>query len=355
MWLDYLALGLLALFAVFGAIRGALATGLKLAVIVFAYAVSVLGASSLGPSVAAWFDLPPLLGTPVAGSILFVVAYALLGLGAWLAARAESRSRDGEPRSAGDRIGGALLGTVRGGMVVVLLGFLMLQLEGLRVAGGEAAAMVPETGKSTLTHTTQAIVEGGGELVLGDDDAGGRVATRLLSHPAETVTGVQAVLDDPRIRALRDDDLFWTYLSNGNTEAALNRGSFLSIAHDESLRTNLADLGLVKGEAAADPRAFRNAIADVVAQIGPRVRGLMQDPEVHRLLDDPEIRTALETGDTVALLRHPGFQRLVSRVTAASGQDGKAGNRAGQSQQQTDGSGDEMGAADGEVPAALEP
>ncbi len=355
MWLDYLALALLAIYAIAGAIRGALATGLKLVAVLLAYAVSVLGAGPLAPATVAWLELPPFLGVPVAGTILFVVSYALLALGAWVASRVERRNRDGEPRSAGDRLGGALFGAARGGMVVVLLGFLALQLEGLRAAGGEAAALVPETGPSTVTATTQAIVEGGGELMLGDDDAGGRVATRLLSHPAETVTGVQAVLDDPHIRELREDDLFWTYLSNGNTQAALNRASFVSIAHDETLRTNLAQLGLVKGDAAADPRAFRNAIADVVTQIGPRVRGLMKDPEVHRLLDDPEIRRALEAGDTVALLRHPGFQALVTRVTAASGQDRPAGHGAGQGNQQPDGSGDEVGASDAEAPASLEP
>ncbi len=354
MWLDYLALGLLAVFAVAGAIRGAFATGLRLAAILAAYAVGALGAGWLGPFAAARFELPPMLGAPVAGAILFTASYAVFAAAAWMATRIERSRRDGEPRSAADRLGGAVFGLARGGMVVVLLGFLLLQVEGLRAAGGEAAAVVPETGPSALKEATQALVEGGGELILGDDDAGGRVATRMLSHPAETVTGVQAVLDDPRVRDLRDDDLFWTYLANGNTDAALNRASFVSIAHDETLRRNLADLGLIKGVAAADPRAFRNAISDVIEQIGPRVRGLMQDPEVHRLLGDPAIQRALEAGDTVALLRHPGFQRLVARVTDASGQDRETGYGAGQGDEQADGSGGEMGAPDAGAPAALE-
>lgn len=354
MWLDLLALALLAFFAVVGAIRGTLATGLKLIAMLLAYALSVFGAGPLGPVTASWLGLPPFLGAAAAGTILFVVCYGVFALGAWIATRIERRNRDGEPRSAGDRLGGALFGVARGGIVVVLLGFLALQLDGLRAAGGEAAALVPEAGPSAVTRTTQAIVQSGGELVLGADDAGGRVATRMLSHPAETVTGVQAVLDDPHIRQLREDDLFWSYLANGNTDAALNRASFVSIAHDQTLRERLADLGLVRGDAATDPLAFRNAIAGVVAQLGPRVRGLMQDPEVHRLLDDPEIRGALEAGDTVALLRHPGFQHLVARVTAASGQDRPAGNGAGKGDQQPGAARDQVNAPDADAPAALE-
>ncbi len=313
MWFDVLAILILLAFAIFGALKGALATGLRLASLLGAYVVAAMGAGPCGPTVAAWFGLAPMLGVVAAGTLLFAVGYAVFAGLTFVVVRFE-RGRRGElPRETGDRVGGAVFGLLRGGLVVALLGILSLQLDGLRATGNVDG--VPATGPSAVKDATQALVAGGGELVLGDDDAGARMTTRMLADPAQTVDDFQAVLDNPRVRELRDDDLFWSYLSHGNTDAALNRASFLGIAHDETLREQIGELGLVRREAAADPRAFKNAVSEVVKEIAPRVQGLMQDPEVHALLRDPEIQRALQDGDTATLLRHPGFQRIVAKVT----------------------------------------
>jgi hypothetical protein len=316
MWLDVIAALVLFAFAALGAWKGALATGLRLASLLGAYVVAVLGASACGPVVAELLGLAPVLGAPVAGVLLFAVAYAVFAGITFVVVHFEKQSRGETPRETGDRVGGAVFGLLRGGLVVVLFGILSLQLDGLRATGSVQG--VPETGPSALKDATQALVAGGGELVLGDEDAGARMTTRMLADPASTVGDVQAVLDNARVRELRDDDLFWSYLASGNTDAALNRASFVGIAYDETLREQFSDLGLVKPEAAADPRAFRNAVAEVIEEIAPRVQGLMQDPEVHALLRDPEIQRALHEGDTVTLLRHPGFQQIVARVTSGS-------------------------------------
>jgi hypothetical protein len=50
--------------------------------------------------------------------------------------------------------------------------------------------------------------------------------------------------------------------------------------------------------------------------VGPRVRKLRNDPELRGLLDDPELVAMVENGDTLGLMNHPRFRRLVSRVAA---------------------------------------
>jgi hypothetical protein len=316
MLFDVVAVFVLFVFALLGAWKGALATGLRLASLLGAYVIAAMGAGPCGPTVASWFGLAPVLGMVAAGTLLFLVGYGVFALVTFVIVRLERDRRGDLPRETGDRIGGAVFGLLRGGLVVLLLGMLSLQLDGLRATGRVEG--VPETGPSALKDATQAVIAGGGELMLGDDDASARMTTRMLADPEQTVDDFQAVLDNPRVRELRDDQLFWSYLANGNTDAALNRGSFVGIAHDETLRHQIGDLGLVKPEAAADPRAFKTAVADVVKEIAPRVQGLMQDPEVHQLLRDPEVQRALQDGDTVTLLRHPGFQRIVAKVTGES-------------------------------------
>ena len=71
MWLDVLALVLLAIFAWLGARRGALATGLSLAGIVCGYAAAIFAATHLGGVAADLFGVSPFFGAPIAGTLAF--------------------------------------------------------------------------------------------------------------------------------------------------------------------------------------------------------------------------------------------------------------------------------------------
>ena len=73
--------------------------------------------------------------------------------------------------------------------------------------------------------------------------------------------------------------------------------------------------------AAADPRAFRLPAGDVLRQVGPRIRGLREDPAVQDLMRDPEVVAAVQSGDHLALMTHPGFQAVVARVMEGTDQD----------------------------------
>lgn len=309
MWLDGLAIFVLGLFAALGAWRGALSAGMRLVSLVAAYALSVF----LAPAVAGAFTLPRVVAVPLGGTLVFVAAYFGLGLLSLVLSFMERRWRGDFPRTAFDRGFGGFFGVLRGGLLVLLVGWLALWVDALRVAG--PLGMVPALGSSRVAEVTQKTVEAGVGLAVGKDTAGGRMTTKMMSHPGETAAALQGLVDNPRIEELRRDELFWTYVAAGSYDAALNRGSFLGIAHDESLRNQMGDLGLVSEHAAVDPRLFRNSVREVLAEIGPRIRNLQDDPEVRRLLADPEVQQALAAGDTLALLRHPGFQALVQRVT----------------------------------------
>ena len=92
--------------------------------------------------------------------------------------------------------------------------------------------------------------------------------------------------------------------------------SFTLLAQDAPLRQKLAGLGLVPDDAILNPGLFRAAMAQVLEEIGPRLRGLRSDPAVQELLADPAVVAMIESGDTLGLLAHPKFRELVNRVSA---------------------------------------
>jgi uncharacterized membrane protein required for colicin V production len=312
MWLDIFAVVLLVAFLALGAYRGALASGLRL----LSLALSYVAALYLAPVIAGSLPLSRMLALPLAGVGVFVTAYLILGLIAWLTLRAERSYRGEGPRTPFDRGVGSVLGLARGALIVLLIGWLSLWVDALREAGPLRG--LPPVGDTRLGHATQDVLETGLGYAVGDDSAAGRVTTRMLSDPSQVVAGMQGLLEEPHIRSLQEDDLFWTYVSHESYDAALNRGSFLGIAYDASLRRRLADLGLVSEEAASDPRLFRDAVREVLQEIGPRIRGLQNDPEFRKMLDDPEVIQALKAGDTLALVGHASFQRLMQRVANPS-------------------------------------
>jgi len=317
MWLDLLALAILGVFLLVGALRGALASGLGLASLVLSYAAAVFGATRYGDAVAAALGLSPLFGAPLAGSIAFVGCFALCAAVGSLLRRIE-RARRGElPRGGLDRLVGGLFGALRGALVVLLVGWLGIWLDAARQLGPADQAGLPTVEGSRTAALTGTLVEGAVQSALADSGPGGRFAARVAARPASALRSMQALLEDERIVAVQEDPLFWSLVENGASERALNQGSFYRIAHDEALRRDFESLGLIDAEAAADPAVFRQAAAAMLDEVGPRLKGLRDDPEIHRLARDPEVIALLESGDTIGLLRHPGIRGLVARVSAA--------------------------------------
>jgi membrane protein required for colicin V production len=316
MWLDLLALALLAGFALMGALRGAFATGMGLLTLVVSYAAAVLLAPVLGPALAEHFELPVILAYAVAGSGAFLAAYFVMGVANTLVRRF-ARRQDGV-RTPRDRFLGAAFGTLRGALLVLVVSWLAIWVDALRETG--TVELLPGLDGSKAAAVTSEVVESGVRAAASDERTG-RVVARVAARPGATIVEARSLLEDSTFTALQDDALFWSYVEHGNVDAALNRVSFQHIIRDAPLRQRLADLGVIDEEAARDAGAFRAAAAEVLREVGPLIKGLKNDPEVQRLVEDPQVVAMLESGDTLGLIRHEGFRSLVDRVTSQQAGD----------------------------------
>ncbi|MEE8556830.1 MAG: CvpA family protein [Myxococcota bacterium] len=308
MELDALSLVILAAFAALGAVRGSLRSGVRLGCWVFGNLGAFLGASWVAPLL----ELAG-LGKPfslVFAGIGILVAVGILGT---VVVRLVE-THFGVERRRTDGFGGAAFGLLQGGLVVLLLGWMGLWLEAAEQAGATLPVSAPAG--SIVSRAAGSVAGAAVELFIGQSDPGARVAGRFAADPAAAVNMIQKLTENPRITALGQDSAFWMYVRAGSLDTALNQGSFLGIAHDETLRHELADLGLIQQTAASNPFQFRQEIRGILALVGPRMQELAEDPELQDLAQDPRVREALEQGDTLTLLRDPKVQRAVSDLLA---------------------------------------
>ena len=313
MWLDLIAILLLAFFIGMGAVRGMVAAAMGVISLAVAYAVAILAAPRLGAAVAAGLDIAELIAIPLAGTAAFLVSYILMGIVSRRLRERDLRRTRGH-RSPRDRFMGGVFGLLRGGFLILLLSWLALWVDALRATG--VAPGLPAVGPSTAAALTERVVEAGVQAALGDESPGGRMMARMAARPATAFTDFQAVMDHPAIADLQRDTMFWSYVEHGNVDAALNRVSFLRITRDDELRHQLGGLGLIDEAAVDDTRMFRVAASDVFREVGPRIRGLREDPELQQLLEDPEVVAMLQSGNSIGLMSHPGFRSVVSRAMA---------------------------------------
>jgi uncharacterized membrane protein required for colicin V production len=313
MWLDGLALLILGWFSWTGARKGGAAAGMGLATLAISYGAAIALAPRLGPGVASRLDLSEWIGIPLAGSIAFAVVFAAITAVSML-----MRRRTDEPGEAGrslrDRFLGAAFGAIRGAFLVVLLSYLALWVDALRLTGG--AEGMPAVGDSAAAAVTGSLVEAGVEAALADSGRASRVVANLAARPGAAVVDLQAVIANSNFVRVQNDRLFWANVEAGAVSAALNTGSFSDLAGDAELREQMAALGLVDPEAAESPGLFRAAVGEVMRELGPRIRGLRNDPELRAMIEDPEIVAMIESGDTFGLMSHPRFRRLVTRIAS---------------------------------------
>lgn len=312
MLLDALALVLLALFVLLGARRGALAAGLSLAGLLVGYGAAFLLAPVVGPPLAAALGLASLLGAALTGAATIVLVAACSAIAGRALRSKQAEARGGARRSPWDRLGGACFGAVRGVLVVVLVGWLALWADAAAEASGLERPPIAEG--STAGGLARGAVESGVVAVIGDSSAGGRVTARVLARPRQALGDLRWLLEQRSVEALAADRAFWERVEAGAVDAALAQPSFRGVAADRELRQRLVAVGAIDQAAAADPSAFRAAAQEVLEALGPRLRGLREDPELHRLAADPEVLQLLDQGQVLGLLTHPGIQRLVARA-----------------------------------------
>ena len=311
MLFDLLALGILAVFVVLGARRGALAGFLRVATLFLAYAAGIGAAAKLTALIAILSGISHLTAGAIAGTGAFLFVYAVASVGSALLIRSERASRDDLPRGGFDRLGGAFFGAGQAVLALLLLGVLGSFLDAAHVAGLSTGS--ESAGDSFLVGSTRRVVAAGVSAAVGEGP-GGSFAVKLASNPGSAVASTQQLLAHPRVATLQADALFWQYVSSGEVDRALSRGSFTAISFDEEMRGRLADLGLVDEQARADSDAFREQMRKTLVEVAPRIRAIRDDPALAELAAKPEIQSALRDGDTFSLLAHPDFRRLVDRA-----------------------------------------
>ena len=312
MWLNALAVLVVVACMAAGAWSGGLATGLRIATLALAYAAAVFLGPAFAPAIGAQLGAGDLFAALASSTVVFVVAYLGLGIASRFARRLGPRENTG--RSPRDRFLGACFGALRGGLLALMVVYLVMCLDALRATAH--TGVVLEVGDSAAARITSGVMESALAAALDPADPGARFATRFAARPATSAAELQTLLDDPSFARLRSDSRFWNDVESGNLDEALQRPSFVALAHDARLRQSAARLGLVADEAAFDPDVFRQSIAQVFEEIGPRLRGLHGDPAVQQLLADPEIVGMLQRGETMGLLADPKFRELVARLTA---------------------------------------
>jgi len=316
-WLNVVAIAVLAACVAIGAWRGALATGLGIATLLLSYAAAVFLGPELAPALGERLGLAAFVAVPLASTAAFLAAYIALGLVSRLVQRFGRRGNLG--RSPRDRFLGGCFGAVRGLLLAMMVVYLAMWADALRATGN--AAVLPEIGDSAVADLTGGVVQSAIETAFDESDPTTRFAARFAAHPGVAAADFQHVIDDPNFTRLREDAQFWSAVENGNLAAAFQRASFQSLQHDAALRQKLAHLGLVPDEAALDAEVFRQSLAPVLEQVGPRLRALRNDPALQDLLEDPAVVAMLQNGDTLGLLSHPRFRELVDRVMAAPAQN----------------------------------
>ncbi|MCP5041506.1 MAG: CvpA family protein [bacterium] len=319
MLLDTILFCILAAFIAVGAWRGALASGTSVVTLLLAYGGAIICAQHLAGPLAGRLAIAEFYAAAVAGTLGFVGTFVLAGLlGSLL--RSWDRSRLGEDsRGPLDRAVGGVFGGLRGSLVVLLLSWLVIWLDAGRDLGAiEGVEQLPQTEDSRVANVTRAAVAEVVGLALVENgetaEPGARLMAQLASNPGRALSGFRDLLADPKIGELQRDKLFWTLIENGASERALNRLSFYQVSHDDPMRGRLADLGIVSDEARNDVEAFRDEARAVFDEVGPKLKGLREDPELQQLAHNPEIVSLLENGDTLALLNRPEIQSIVERI-----------------------------------------
>jgi uncharacterized membrane protein required for colicin V production len=316
MALDLIALAILGFFVLMGALRGGVASGMGLLTLLLSYGGAVWAAQSFGGVTSDRLGISPLLGPALAGTGGFLATAVIVGIFGSLVRRWADSLRGDSRMGVANRWLGGLFGFVRGTLVVVLISWLVIWLDAARQTGAfEGLDAVPDIEISSAAKVTQKLVETAVSAAFDGDDTTGDVLARLASRPGPAVVSLQSILADPRIEALQRDGFFWTLIENGAYDRAMNRRSFQQIVRSSELRRKFADVGVVSDEAAQDQKLFQERFGQVLAEVGPRIKGLANDPEIARLADDPEVMSMLESGDTLGLFRHEGIQRLASRVS----------------------------------------
>lgn len=306
MWLDALVVVLIAFLAGFGARAGAAVSGLRMLALPLAYGGAIGAAWAFGPALGRELGWGETAGALAAGTTGFLGVQILVSLGT------RALRRESSPPPASQALG-ALFGALRGALFALPILWLAGLSEGARVSG--VRPELPDLSSAHLPALGGEVLGAGARLAVEEDTAGGRFALGLASRPAATIEALQKVVQDPRVLTLQRDGAFWESVERGAVSAALARPSARALIADRAFRARAAEIGAVSPEAAKDPQRFQTEFAIALAELGPRLEAVRNDPDLAAMLEDPEVRANLHSGNTLTLLADPRLRAVVARAT----------------------------------------
>ncbi len=254
MIVDLIALGAILLFAVLGAMTGALSQVVHLLGIAAAWAAARFLGFAVGPKVAVALKIPAILGVAISALALGAVAFILVHVfGRWLLRRLHGAEGPGPA----DRAGGVLLGAVKSGAIVwcilSILVFFDKPIAGLGwkmdFSGSEVAALVRQN--NLLAHTGLPLPEL--ERALRRVRAGPAQGPGQDPGVAGNARAAKALSRDPRMRKLARDPRIQRALKEGDYVTVLRRPEVLQLLADPKARAQLLNFSAGQAPAAPSP------------------------------------------------------------------------------------------------------
>ncbi len=318
MYLDIIAGIILIVFFISGALRGSLAAGLSFLNLILSY----FAALKVGPLLVPYLEPHttgfPFLTLPLAGAAAFIAVFLLFGLFGAIICMIERKKREQKSRTAVDRLGGAVFGTLRGLIIVFLIGLLGNYLQEAHHAG--VAEAIPDVDDSITAEISGHMADQIVSSSLKDSDPGTRLAAQVALHPSRTIEKINDVVNNPYIQELIEDRAFWSDLESADIESAMDRSSINRIAENQNLRDQFANLGIINQDIGSEE--FKDYVRLAINQINPRVQNLRNDPRIQNLLTKDEVVKLIEDGNIMGLLENRDFQKAVQAIL----NDGSAGS-----------------------------
>lgn len=241
MTLDLWVFGILGLFALLGALSGAVKQAAQWVALTLAYACGKPLTEALGPGAPGLLPLPP-AAAPVALRVAVMLAIFLV---AGFAARLVVGKLIGDGALSGaNRAAGAGLGAAKGGVLAwVLLSVLVAFEKPLAKTGwdldkkvGESHALAFTRRHSLMDAVRWSVLDGAKKLAAARSDP--KAAAELMNDPA-----VKAALEDPELKAVFEDPKFREALQSLDAGALLRDPRIRKLLENPDLAKKLDAIG----------------------------------------------------------------------------------------------------------------
>lgn len=312
---DLIALAILTIFAYLGWRRGTLLTALSGAGLFAGYLAAIFFYRPIGEAIGAGFNLPAIVGYSVGGLFALVTTNIVVSLIARQVRKGRARlKKDGLHPTVVDRTGGAAIGAVWGGAIVVLIAWGGAVLQGLtdgRLGLGDSVSGRLSAG------VIERVVHEVSRRATGDDFLASVVAFAAVD-PQKGAEAINRLVSDNRLQALFRDGALRDAIVNSDVASVAQNPLIQSLLSDESFVKAASQLHLIDGFEAGG--SVTEAAEQLTERIGPLVRTverLSHDGEFQRILRESNIVQRFQQGDVVDLIRDPDFEELFGRLREA--------------------------------------